>query len=175
MQFDFLPGERLLWQGRPRRGLVLGARDFFLIPFSLVWCGTVVAGAIDVLGRDGAFMPKAIMALMLAVGLFILVGRFMVDAFVRGRTHYAVTNQRIVIFRHGPFGSIVSLNLDRLPALELKERPDRRGTLRFSATDSRRLNNGIWMPALDPSPQFLDIEDARNVYTIIDSQRSAAR
>ena len=35
-------GERLLWSGRPGRGLMLGARDLFFIPFSIFWLGFAI-------------------------------------------------------------------------------------------------------------------------------------
>jgi uncharacterized protein (DUF58 family) len=41
-QGRLLNGERVVWKGRPAGGLLLTARDTFLIPFSLLWCGFAV-------------------------------------------------------------------------------------------------------------------------------------
>lgn len=38
------PGEQVLWQGRPRQGILFRAGEWYTIPFSLVWCGILVSG-----------------------------------------------------------------------------------------------------------------------------------
>lgn len=72
---------------------------------------------------------------------------------------------------------MTSLGLDRLPNLQLKERGNHRGTIRFGGPGIvfPGLGWGIWAPALDPTPQFLAIEDAQHVYDQIErASRNAA-
>ncbi len=58
------------------------------------------------------------------------------------------------------------LRLDRLPELALDERADGRGTIRFQPQQPmwNNRNWSSWTPALDPTPQFLSITDARTVF-----------
>lgn len=101
------------------------------------------------------------------VGLYLIFGRFFVDAWARSRTAYGVTTQRILILRDGPFGKFTALAIDRLPELSLNERGDGGGTIRFSNAPNffgGRTGFSGWSPALDGTPQFLAIPDAKAVF-----------
>ena len=91
--------ELLLWSGRPPRGLLLRTMDFFLIPFSLFWCGFALFWESTVFAMHAPFFFKLWGLPFVAVGLYFVVGRFFVDAWIRGRTLYAVTNERVIIAR----------------------------------------------------------------------------
>jgi len=174
-----LPGEQIAWSGQPQQGLLLTARDILLIPFSLMWCGfaifwTFMATSVPAAGGMGGFFT--LWGLMfVSIGLYFVVGRFIVDAWVRRGIHYAVTDQRILIARGAPFGRFTALNLERLPDIDLKEGGNGRGTIRFGQPVAIWGNRGMsaWSVALDPTPQFLSIEDARRVFDLI--QRAQAR
>src|SRR5215831_7176076 len=106
-----LDGERILWQGRPAQGIVLTARDWLLIPFSVVWCGFVFFWEAMVLRMQApGFFAFWGVPFVLA-GLYFTVGRFVVDIWLRRRTRYALTNRRIVIARAGVFGKLRSISL----------------------------------------------------------------
>jgi len=89
-----------------------------------------------------------------------------IDAWLRSKTVYALTNRRILIVRPGLFGVFTTLNLDPLPALQLTERANGRGTIRFGPPVSNMLQNNwsMWLPVLDQAPQFLAIENARSIF-----------
>lgn len=163
------PGEAIVWSGRPPRGLLLRAADVFLIPFSFVWFGGVLfafAGAID--GRNasgGLFHP--VLALFLLVGFYIAFGRFLVDAFSRTRTFYAVTDRRALIL-----GGLKSANIKSMPlqpGLEVSVSGKGRGSVKFGPDVSfsqRAGGHGFGTGQSHPF-MFERIDEAQNIYRMV--------
>lgn len=171
---QLLPGEQMLWEGKPSAGLIVRPIEIFLIPFSLLWGGFALFWNITVWTGDasGADLPFKLFGLpFLAAGLYITIGRFLVDMHLRKRLVYIVTNRRILILReHGSTSK--SVDIKRLQTLEFDERPDGSGTIRFGPSSSwfDRGNFGIWQPTFDQTPQFIRIAHARQVYELIQRQ-----
>jgi hypothetical protein len=164
-----LSGEHIIWSGKPKPGLMFSSRDAFLIPFSMLWTGFAIFWTI-MMASTRAGLGFALYGLaFVAIGVLITAGRFFVDAWLRGGTHYAVTDRRILILRPKPFGDFTAIALDRLPDARLSERKDGYGTLRFGQRASLSAGNGfsVWLPSLDPTPQFLAISNARRVFNMI--------
>jgi hypothetical protein len=169
-----LTGERILWSGQPKQGLALSARDTFLIPFSLMWGGFAIFWNVMVWsfpsmgGGDPGWFFKLWGLPFLIAGLYLIAGRFFHDAHIRKKLIYAVTNQRILILRGS---KITSLDLHRLPRLELTEHRDGTGTLAFEASNFGAWGgmNGFsrWLPAAGAAAQFFRINEPRKVYELI--------
>ena len=162
-----LRGERLLWSGVPGPGLRLAPGDAWRIPVSLLWCGVAGFEEVSAVVDPAPWLLALCGAPFVLVGLYLAAGRFLVDAWLRGKTHYAVTDKRILIHRKAPFGSVTLLSRDRLPEPQLIEEAHGRGTIRFgepAPSLSRRIGLAAWMPALDPVPQLIAIEDAHAVF-----------
>jgi hypothetical protein len=144
-------------------------QDIFLIPFSLLWGGFALFAAFGTFtqAKGPAFQTLFLIPFVL-IGLYMIAGRFVVDAWVRSGTRYALTNKRILILRAAPFSKFTALNLDRLPEISLSESANGRGTIRFGPQaqwwSGRGNNMSAWSPALDPTPQFIAIENARSVF-----------
>lgn len=166
---QLLPGERVVWHGHPPIGLNLRPIEFFLIPFSLLWGGFAFFwnGLVWVKGAPILFNLFGLPFLVL--GLYMIFGRFFVDAYIRRTMQYFVTDRRILILRSGWMGATKSMDIRRLPALELDERPDGCGTIRFSEQSGWMAGGGlaIWQPTLNSSRQFTRIPNARSVYELI--------
>jgi len=171
-----LPGERIQWAGHPRSGLVLSGRDALLIPFSFLWGGFAVFWNVSVWSfseTNGA--PDLFFRLwglpFLVVGIYIMVGRFFHDAVNRKRMVYAVTDQRILMLGGWPRASFKSLDLARLPKLELSEYADGTGTIELESANSifggGRTGLGYWVPSLSSNAQLFRIDHPRQVYEII--------
>jgi hypothetical protein len=168
-----LKGEKIVWCGRPAQGLLLTRRDWLLIPFSLFWGGFFVFWERGVLDANAPILMKLWGVPFLLIGVYLVAGRFLLDAWIRRGVYYAVTDKRVLILRSGPFSKFSAVSLDQLPDANLTERADGRGTIRFGTAAPYRADSGFsgWTPTLDSTPQFLAIEDARTVFDHI--QRAA--
>jgi hypothetical protein len=175
-------GERVIWSGQPKQGLALSARDTFLIPFSLMWGGFAIfwnamvwlAPFGTTAGNDPGWFLKLLGLPFLAIGLYLIVGRFFHDARIRKNLFYAVTDQRILILRKS---KITSLDIQRLPRLELSEHRDGTGTLAFEGSNAGAWGgmNGFswWLPALSAATGFFRIADPRKIYELIRKQSNS--
>jgi hypothetical protein len=125
------PGEKLLWAGRPPRGLLLRPSDLHQIPFSIMWGGFAIFWEASVVVMGAPFFFALWGVPFVLVGLYIMAGRFRVDAWQRERTFYGVTSERAIILSVAFGRSVKSLNLDTLTDMTLTERSDGRGTITF--------------------------------------------
>lgn len=162
----FLKGEKIVWSGRPAQGFLLTGRDWLLIPFSLLWGGFAIFWETGVLAAQAPVFMKLWGIPFVLIGLYLVAGRFLLDAWIRGGMQYAVTNKRILISRSWPFGKLTAMSLDQLPDASLMESTNGRGTIRFGQQVPFLWGRGFtaWTPALDPTPQFIAIENARSVF-----------
>ena len=168
-----LPGERLVWSGRPGQGLLFTGRDVLLVPFSLLWCGFALFWEVTATHDHAPGFFPLFGAMFVWVGLYFVFGRFLVDAWVRQGMAYGLTDRRALISKPWPFADFVAVSLDRMSDANLKESGSGRGTIRFGQAAPMWGGRGMstWSPALDPTPQFLAITDARTVFDLI--QRSS--
>lgn len=163
--------ERLLWAGRPKRGVVFHGTDIFLIPFSLAWCGfalfmfVAVVSAKDVPPSPFLVIP----GLFVVIGLYIVAGRFWLDAWRRKNTVYGVTNERVVIRSGGIRSSLKSLNLRTLSDITLNEKPNGEGTIMLGPqTMWDSWYRGFSMPGMPAmTPAFEGVKDAKSVFDLL--------
>lgn len=173
-----LRGERILWAGRPKQGLLLGAMDLLVIPFGLVFLSVGIATVAATYDRPFSFGSIG-PVLAIAAGSFLAVGRPILDALLRARTWYAITEKRILILREGLFPSMISLDRALLGQVELLETGARgtpRGTIRFGPAQASGHNSrGPIVPSLDPTPQFLAIANPAEVFALLQRTRPGER
>jgi hypothetical protein len=125
-------GERVIWSGQPRQGLMLRGMDAFAIPFAAVWTSIPLFGAVMTMrgpkGDAFAILPAL---LFVVIGLYLLIGRFFVDAAQRRRTFYALTNERILIVSGLWSRDVRSLSLRTLGEVGVSTRASGQGTISF--------------------------------------------
>lgn len=107
------------------------------------------------------------------VGLYIIVGRFFVDAKKRANTIYGITPDRIII-KSGIFSrDIKSLNIRTLSEITINQKANNSGTITLGPADIRySMMQGMEFPGAKQPPRLEFIEDVKNVYDkIIDLQK----
>ncbi|MEU4715247.1 hypothetical protein AB0F73_16515 [Micromonospora purpureochromogenes] len=176
---ELLPGERLLWEGRPLRHRLFRAPDALLIPVSLLFFGFAVVWEASVLATRTAEgePPPVFFALwgipFVLAGLYLVVGRFVVRAIASRRTRYVLTDLRIVIIGGLSGNRTTSAYLRSLPPPVMAEQPDRSGSLAFGAfpgvLDGFYHRNGLRGWASEPSsnPVLWHIPEVHRVRDLI--------
>ena len=97
-EFDFarhliVPGENILWKGKPEKGGIFTKQDVFMIPFSILWCGFAFIWFFAAL-EAGIFALFGVPFIL--IGLYLVAGRFFVTAYLRKNTFYIITNKKII-------------------------------------------------------------------------------
>jgi Bacterial PH domain len=167
------PNEKLAWTGRPRGGFILRRSDAFLIPFSLFWGGFAFFWEGGVMFTNAPFFFKLWGIPFVAVGIYIIAGRFFVDAKKRANTIYGITQDRIII-RSGIFSKdIKSLAIRTLSDISMSQKWDNSGTISLGPTDNRfSMMQGLDWPGVKQTPRLEFIPEVKSVYDIIiDLQR----
>lgn len=180
LQRELDPGERLLWAGSPKQGIVFRASDLFMIPFSLLWGGFAIFWEVMVLqipkssGADSIIFPIFGIPFVL-FGLYLIFGRFIYDSKLREKTFYGLTDQRAVIisgmFRKG----VKSLNLKTMTDVSLTESAGGYGTIIFRQ-ENQFTSMFAWgsFPGLgSTTPKFELIRDAKQVYNQLRMQQKS--
>jgi hypothetical protein len=165
--------EKLIWTGKPKTGIVLRSSDIFLIPFSLLWGGFAIFWETTAIAAGGPFFFKLWGIPFVLIGLYMIVGRFFVDAKRRASTIYGITNDRIII-KSGIFRQeIKSLIIRTLSDITINQRADNSGTITLGPTDPRySMMQGTEWPGAKQPPRLEFIEDVKSVYDkIIEIQR----
>lgn len=114
----------------------------------------------------------------LLVAVYIVVGRFFVDARIRANTAYGLTNRRAIIMSGFMRTSTRSLPLRTLSEISVKERDDGSGTVCLGTPHpfGPWFSNMYWPGTTRYAmPCFEMIPDAKTVHDkILAAQRSAA-
>jgi len=150
-----------------------------MTPFALLWGGFAIFWEWQVLQAPNTPVFFALWGLpFVLIGLYLIFGRFLVDARQRAKTYYGVTNERILIISGLFHRKVKSLSLRNLSDLSLSEGSNGEGAISFGsgAPFSSMFAGSAW-PGMEAymGPRFDLIPNARSVYeTIRGAQRVAA-
>lgn len=158
-----LPGERILWTGQPRQGLVFTGSDIPITLFFLLWGGVPSLAAVTEISGGRWGMVPFLMPFIL-IGFYMLVLRFWHDAWFRGYTFYAITDRRILIWRNRYSRTFRSFDRASAPNVELVE-DGARGTLRFGPPSNGGRFNVLRGDG--SGPELFGIDNARGVFDLL--------
>jgi len=170
--------EKLLWSGVPRRGMLIRPSDAAAIPFSLLWGGFAIFWEYSVLKGGAPFFFGIWGVPFVLVGLYMIFGRFFADAYMRSRTEYGVTDQRVIIVNGLFTREVKSLPLVSMADITLSERSDRAGSIQFGPTPpgGSLMAGTPWPGAAKRLPPTFDlIDNVREVYDQIIKAQQASR
>lgn len=168
MQKELLPGERVLWAGRPLGGLRFDTKSWYETAFGVVFFSFSVFWIIGAANQSGALSNMRWESISFTlfgvpfalIGFYLVIGKYVFDILARARTEYAVTSQR-VIMRTAYFGSSTrSIDYRKYPNIILKENSDNSGAIVFG--EPQQHGEGTIAP-----PSLVALADARTVYNII--------
>ena len=167
-----LPGETVRWSGRPKLGIGVRAEDLIAVPFSVLWCSFMFPSLSTPWGALG---PLAIFNVCFAVlGVYLLVGRFAHDLWLRTRTHYALTQGRALIMRGRRLTAVDLLKADVVTLGGAGS--DGVGSIRFGGETGWQWSARGWRMWAPVTSEliFADIDDAPRVFQQIETSRSRA-
>ena len=178
---EYLSGdEYIIWQGRPEKGHIFCKYDFYMVPFSLLCGGFAIFWEASVIASGGPFFFKLWGIPFVLVGLYMIVGRFFVQQYMRGRTRYAITDKRVLQIRGG---KLTCLDRNALPEIQLTVNRDGSGTIAFGNGYSFQpwgqhafrgfvgMHGNMYGPSMRPArydrPILENIRDVNQVYHIL--------
>jgi len=171
-------GERLIWAGQPRQGTIFRPSEIFMTPFALLWGGFAFFWEWQVIQKGAPAFFVLFGIPFVLIGIYLIAGRFILEAKQRERTYYGVTNERVLIISGLLGRKIKSLSLHNLSDLSLTEGSNGEGSVLFGsgAPFSSWFSGFSAWPGMDAymAPRFDLIPNAKSVYnTIRNAQRSA--
>lgn len=103
---ELFAGETLRWADIPNSRIIFHSDDWVSIPFSLVWIGFFIYGPCHGLGFAGnsrgfGGFSEIWCIPFLLIGNYNLWGRFILDAWLKRRTYYAISNRRAFVLQEG--------------------------------------------------------------------------
>ena len=164
-------GEIVRWSGRPQQGLVLRGVDVFLIPFSLLWCGFAFFWEYSVVSQGTSTFMMLWGVPFVMAGLFLVFGRFPVDAFLRSKTQYALTDHRALILGGFSGNKLTEVDLRNVSEIRFQRDVGSVGTVSFGP-DPGRFRGAVWLSTSGNVPEFFRAENATTAYKLIQAAKA---
>jgi hypothetical protein len=189
---ELLKDEKILWKGQPDPNKNFTKKDYFLVPFSILWGGFAIFWEVMATwaiffsnhgtNADSFALIFPIFGIpFVLIGLYFMFGRFIYKRKKKVKTWYLVTNLRVIEINYMGGKSVNSANIDTIPSYSKSIDHDGIGTLIFG---SNNMISGMYANfGLDffgsmygtPAPAFHDIKNAETVYQLVQEEKRKSR
>lgn len=148
--------------------------DLYLIPFGLGWFVFGVAflwGAFKAGSAQALWFGLPFGLCFLVIGIFIVIGRYFFDAWVRARTIYGLTDRRLVIVSNNPSRTLNLPYLRDIGDVSLRKGRGGEGTIHLGTDTVIRSGDSDYK--LTYSLNL--IPDAAQVYRLIEHAKARSQ
>ncbi len=166
---ELVPGEAVLWRGKPDEKKLFTAQDAILIPFSVFWCGFAIIWETIAITQGAPFFFCIFGVPFVCVGLYFVFGRFIHQKRTLKNTRYALTTHRAICYKKG---KISTCDYRNESSITVKVKKDGTGTITFGDNPFGYnrgfdlLNNTYYNRT-----EFVNIPDVQNVHRIVNQQK----
>jgi len=115
----------------------------------VLWCGFALFWENGVIASDAPLLFRLWGVPFVCIGIYVMAGRFVADAYVRARTRYAVTDRAAYVETIGVFRTVRRFAGPSLGAVQIQRAPDGSGTLGFRTAQSERSVQNVWLTSRD--------------------------
>lgn len=144
----YLEGDEILiWAGQPQKGIVFEISDVFKTMFIIVFFAFTYF-AIKLLAGISLLIAIPIGIVFIAGGMLLGIGRFIIDAALRKKTFYGLTNKRIIINSNIAHKKIQSVHFSSKPKIEFLPNLNGTSTIDIGIKEATRATGiGLkWIP-----------------------------
>lgn len=162
---QMVPGEYVLWTGKPEKGNIFTAQNLTYFFFGIPWTGFAIFWT--TMAMQGSPLFALFGLPFIAVGLYMLFGNFIYTAYMRKHTAYVITNKKIYR-RMGR--KTDNLAAAVMPTYETVIHRNGNGTIRFPLVHDP-YQRGVRINGR-PAPRYFTLE---NIAEIDQVQQAIAR
>ena len=158
-----LHDEELLWSGKPSPWAIFSGQDIVMIPFSLVWGGFAIYWTSSASGMGAPPFFLLFGMLFVAIGQYLIWGRYVHRFWLRRNTTYAITDKRVFVLKEAFGENLITYPIDKLDTVILKQ-----GAVLFedpSMKFGKRKSRASWVGDLHAG--LYGLSNAEHVFSIL--------
>ena len=120
-------GETVLWHGQPDINYYFRKEDIYIMPFGGFWMIMLMIPLFS-FDRFNATMMTYYLP-FIAIGVYMVLGRFILGKILKPKTFYTITNKRILFFQKSSKVNQIFIALEDISSIELQKNKNDTGSI----------------------------------------------